>query len=242
MEISNPATVPHINANPGDFAETILMPGDPQRAKYIAENFLQDAVTVTDVRGMLGFTGFYKGKKLSVMGHGMGAPSASIYIHELINHYGVKNLIRIGSCGAVHDDVQLMDLVIAMGASTDSKMNRTRLRDHDFAALANFDMLRTAVDLAKEKQLSTKVGNVFSSDMFYRPDEDFYPLLTKYGVYGVEMEVSALYSLAAEFGVRALAICTVTDHSIRHEGLSAEDRVTTLNDMIDLALDTAVSL
>ncbi len=233
---------PHINANPGDFAETILMPGDPQRAKYIAENFLQDAVQVTDVRGMLGFTGFYKGKKLSVMGHGMGAPSASIYIHELINHYGVKNLIRIGSCGAIHDDVQLMDLVIAMGASTDSKMNRTRLRDHDFAALANFDMLRTAIDLAKEKQLSTKVGNVFSSDMFYRPDEDFYPLLAKYGVYGVEMEVSALYSLAAEFGVRALAICTVTDHIIRHEGLSAEDRVTTLNDMIDLALDTAVSL
>ena len=242
MEISNPATVPHINANPGDFVETILMPGDPQRAKYIAENFLQDAVQVTDVRGMLGFTGFYKGKKLSVMGHGMDAPSASIYIHELINHYGVKNLIRIGSCGAVHDDVQLMDLVIAMGASTDSKMNRTRLRDHDVAALANFDMLRTAVDLAKEKQLSTKVGNVFSSDMFYRSDEDFYPLLAKYGVYGVEMEVSALYSLAAEFGVHALAICTVTDHIIRHEGLSAEDRVTTLNDMIDLALDTAVSL
>ncbi|KXF81621.1 purine-nucleoside phosphorylase [Enterovibrio coralii] len=233
---------PHINANPGDFAETILMPGDPQRAKYIAENFLEDAVQVTDVRGMLGFTGFYKGKKLSVMGHGMGAPSASIYVHELINHYGIKNLIRIGSCGAIHDDVKLMDLVIAMGASTDSKMNRTRLRDHDFAALANYDMLRTAVDVAKEKELSVKVGNVFSSDMFYRPDEDFYPLLAKYGVYGVEMEVSAFYSLAAEFGVRALAICTVTDHIIRHEGLSAEDRVTTLNDMIGLALDTAVSL
>ncbi|MDD1782532.1 purine-nucleoside phosphorylase [Enterovibrio sp. ZSDZ35] len=233
---------PHINANPGDFAETILMPGDPQRAKYIAENFLEDAVQVTDVRGMLGFTGFYKGKKLSVMGHGMGAPSASIYVHELINHYGIKNLIRIGSCGAIHDDVKLMDLVIAMGASTDSKMNRTRLRDHDFAAIANYDMLRTAVDVAKEKELSVKVGNVFSSDMFYRPDEDFYPLLAKYGVYGVEMEVSAFYSLAAEFGVRALAICTVTDHIIRHEGLSAEDRVTTLNDMIGLALDTAVSL
>ncbi|PKF51231.1 purine-nucleoside phosphorylase [Enterovibrio nigricans] len=233
---------PHINANPGDFAETILMPGDPQRAKYIADNFLEDAVQVTDVRGMLGFTGFYKGKKLSVMGHGMGAPSASIYVHELINHYGIKNLIRIGSCGAIHDDVKLMDLVIAMGASTDSKMNRTRLRDHDFAALANYDMLRTAVDVAKEKELSVKVGNVFSSDMFYRPDEDFYPLLAKYGVYGVEMEVSAFYSLAAEFGVRALAICTVTDHIIRHEGLSAEDRVTTLNDMISLALDTAVSL
>ncbi len=233
---------PHINANPGDFAETILMPGDPQRAKYIAENFLDDAVQVTDVRGMLGFTGFYKGKKLSVMGHGMGAPSASIYVHELINHYDVKNLIRIGSCGAIHDDVKLMDLVIAMGASTDSKMNRTRLRDHDFAAIANYDMLRTAVDIAKEKELSVKVGNVFSSDMFYRPDEDFYPLLAKYGVYGVEMEVSAFYSLAAEFGVRALAICTVTDHIIRHEALSAEDRVTTLNDMIGLALETAVSL
>lgn len=233
---------PHINANPGDFAETVLMPGDPQRAKYIAENFLDDAVQVTDVRGMLGFTGFYKGKKLSVMGHGMGAPSASIYIHELINHYGAKNLIRIGSCGAIHDDVKLMDIVIAMGASTDSKMNRTRLRDHDFAAIANYDLLRNAVDIAKEKSLSVKVGNVFSSDMFYRPDEDFYPLLAKYGVYGVEMEACALYSLAAEFGVRALAICTVTDHILRHEALSSEDRVTTLNDMIGLALETAISL
>ncbi|SMY38436.1 Purine nucleoside phosphorylase DeoD-type [Photobacterium malacitanum] len=233
---------PHINAQAGDFADTILMPGDPQRAKYIAENFLENAQEVTNVRGMLGFTGFYKGQRLSVMGHGMGAPSASIYVQELITHYNVKNFIRIGSCGAIHDDVQLMDLIVAMGASTDSKMNRTRLRDHDFAALANYDMLRTAVDLAKEKQLSVKVGNVFSSDLFYRPDEDFYQQLAQYGIYGVEMEVSAFYTLAAQFGVKALAICTVTDHILRHEGLNAEDRVTTLNDMINLALETAMTL
>ncbi|NLS14644.1 purine-nucleoside phosphorylase [Vibrio sp. SM6] len=233
---------PHINAQSGDFADTILMPGDPQRAKYIAENFLENAVEVTNVRGMLGFTGYYRGKRLSVMGHGMGAPSASIYVQELITHYDVKNFIRIGSCGAIHDDVQLMDLIIAMGASTDSKINRIRLRDHDLAPLANYDMLHTAVTLAKEKQLSVKVGNVFSSDLFYRPDEDFYPLLAQYGIYGVEMEVSAFYSLAAQFGVKALAICTVTDHILRHEALNAEDRVTTLNDMIGLALDTAITL
>lgn len=228
----------HINAKPGDFAETILMPGDPLRARFIAENYLDDAREVTNVRGMLGFTGTYNGKPVSVMGHGMGIPSASIYFHELITVYAVKNLIRIGSCGAIHDDVKLMDLVIGMGASTDSKVNRIRLRDHDFAALADFSLLRTAVEQAEKKGLSVKVGNLFSSDLFYRPDEDLYPLMASHGILGVEMEAAALYGVAAALGARALTICTVTDHILRHEALGADERRTTLNDMITLALDT----
>ena len=153
----------HINAEENAFAETIVMPGDPLRAKYIAENFLIDAKEVTNVRGILGYTGFYKDQRISVMAHGMGIPSASIYAHELVTEYGVKNFIRIGSCGAIHDDVKLRDIIIAMGASTDSKVNRMRLRGHDFAALADFKLLRHAVDLAAAKQLSFKVGNIFFS-------------------------------------------------------------------------------
>ena len=232
----------HINAKPLDFAETVLMPGDPLRAKYITERFLDNAKEVTNVRGMLGFTGEYKGKRISVMGHGMGIPSASIYTYELIKEYNVKNLIRIGSCGAIHDDVKLMDLVIAMGASTDSKVNRIRMRDHDFAALADFTLLRTCVEQAEEKKLKHKVGNIFSSDLFYRPDSDFYLQMASYGILGVEMEAAAFYGVAAELNAKALTICTVTDHIIKNEGLSAEDRQTTLNDMIILALDTACNL
>lgn len=230
----------HINAQKNDFAETIVMPGDPLRAKYIAENFLMNAKEVTNVRGILGYTGEYQGQRVSVMGHGMGIPSASIYTYELISEYGVKNLIRIGSCGAIHDDVKLRDIVIAMGASTDSKVNRLRLRGHDFAALADFTMLRNAVDLATEKSLAFKVGNIFSSDLFYRPDEDLYPLMAKYGILGVEMEAAAFYGVAAELGAKALTICTVTDHILKHEHMSAEERQLSLNEMIDLGLDVAL--
>lgn len=230
-------TTAHINAEKDAFAETILMPGDPLRAKYIAENFLEDAQEVTNVRGILGFTGYYKGQRISVMAHGMGIPSASIYTHELITHYGVKNLIRIGSCGAIHEDVKLRDLVIAMGASTDSKVNRIRMRGHDFAALADYGLLSKAVDLAKEKSLPFKVGNIFSSDLFYRPDEDLYSLMAKYGILGVEMEAAAFYGVAAELGAKALTICTVTDHIIKHEHMTSEERQLSLNEMIDLALD-----
>ena len=232
-------TTAHINAPSNAFADTVLMPGDPLRAKYIAENFLDSVEEVTNVRGMLGFTGEYRGKRISVMGHGMGIPSASIYTYELIKEYGVKNLIRIGSCGKLHDDVKLMDLVIAMGASTDSKVNRIRMRDHDFAALADFGLLRTCMEQAEQQDLRFNVGNVFSSDLFYRPDEDLYLHMAKYGILGVEMEAVAFYGVAAELGAKALTICTVTDDVITHEGLSAEDRQTTLHDMIRLALETA---
>ncbi|MGO2507909.1 MAG: purine-nucleoside phosphorylase [Vibrio hibernica] len=233
-------STPHINANIGDFAKTIIMSGDPLRAKLIAETYLEDVKEVTNVRGMLGFTGTYKSKKLSVMGHGMGGPSASIYFSELMTTYGVENFIRVGSCGAISDDVNLKDLVVAMGASTDSKINRIRFRDHDLAAIANFELLQACYEVLKTSDATYKVGNVFSSDLFYRPDEDYYATMAKYGVLGVEMEVNALYSLAAEHRCRALALCTVTDHITRHEYLTADERRTDLHEMVKIALETAI--
>ncbi|WP_428775494.1 purine-nucleoside phosphorylase [Vibrio sp.] len=235
-------STPHINANQGDFAETIIMSGDPLRAKFIAETFLEEAREVTNVRGILGFTGKYKSTPVSVMGHGMGGPSASIYFHELMTHYGVKNIIRVGSCGAISDDVKLKDLVVAQGASTDSKINRIRFRDHDLAALADFGLLQTCYEVIKTRSVNYKVGNVFSSDLFYRPDEDYYQTMQRYGILGVEMEINALYALAAEQNCRALALCTVTDHIIRHEYLSSDERQTGLNDMVEIALETASKL
>ncbi len=233
---------PHINANPGDFAETMLMPGDPLRAKYIAETFLEDVVQVCDVRGMLGFTGFYQGKKISVMGHGMGIPSCSIYTHELISEYGVKNIIRVGSCGAISEDVKLMDVIVAMGASTDSKINRMRFKDHDFAAIADYNLLEKAVNNARAQEVNVRVGNVFSADLFYTPQPEMFDLMEKYGILGVEMEAAGLYGVAAELGANALCILTVSDHIRRHEKLSAEDRQLSFNEMIKVALATAIEL
>ena len=171
---------PHINAEMGDFADVVLMPGDPLRAKYIAETFLEDAREVNNVRGMLGFTGTYKGRKISVMGHGMGIPSCSIYTKELITDFGVKKIIRVGSCGAVLPHVKLRDVVIGMGACTDSKVNRIRFKDHDFAAIADFDMVRNAVDAAKALGIDARVGNLFSADLFYSPDGEMFDVMEKY--------------------------------------------------------------
>ncbi|WED21322.1 purine-nucleoside phosphorylase [Vibrio sp. JC009] len=235
-------STPHINAEFGDFAETILMPGDPQRAKYIAENFLDDVAQVCDVRGMLGFTGKYKGKPLSVMGHGMGIPSCSIYVHELISEFGVKNVIRIGSCGAVHDDVKLMDVIISMGASTDSKVNRTRFNNHDFAALADYHLLETAVNQARMQEVPVRVGNVFSADLFYSPESELFDKMEQLGILGVDMEVAGLYGVAAELGARALAILTVSDHIKRGEKLSSEERQKSFNEMMRVSLETAITL
>ena len=228
----------HINASPGDFAASVLMPGDPLRAKYIAENFLDRARQVTDVRNMLGFTGEYRNQPVSVMAHGMGIPSASIYGTELIREYGVKRLIRVGSCGTVHHDVKLRDIVIAMGASTDSGVNRMRFGGHDLAALADFDLLRTAVRMAEEKDLPHHVGNIFSADLFYTPQPEQFDLMEKYRVLGIEMETAGIYTLAAELGAEALAICTVSDHIRTGEKLSSADRQTSFDQMIELALET----
>ncbi|HHE3576507.1 purine-nucleoside phosphorylase [Pasteurella multocida] len=231
---------PHINAPAGAFADVVLMPGDPLRAKYIAETFLQDVKEITNVRNMLGFTGTYKGRKISVMGHGMGIPSCSIYTKELITEYGVKKIIRVGSCGAVRMDVKLRNVVIGFGACTDSKVNRIRFKNHDFAAIADFDMTMAAVQAAKAKGLNVHVGNLFSADLFYTPDVEMFDVMEKYGILGVEMEAAGIYGVAAEFGAKALTICTVSDHIRTHEQTTPEERQLTFNDMIEIALESVL--
>ena len=229
----------HINADPGAFADTVLLPGDPLRAKYIAEKFLEGAERVTDVRNILGYTGDYEGTRVSVMASGMGIPSASIYTKELITEYGVKEIIRVGSCGSVSDKVQLRDVVIGMGASTDSNVNRIRFGGYDYAAIADFGLLEKAVAAARALNLNTKVGNIFSADLFYTPDTAMFDLMDKYDILGVEMEAAGVYSAAVEFGAKALAICTVTDHIRSGAALSSEERQLSLDDMIRLALNIA---
>ncbi len=230
----------HINAKPGDFADTVIMPGDPLRAKYIAEKYLQDARQVNDVRNMLGFTGTYKETRLSVMGHGMGIPSISIYATELINEFGVKNIIRAGSCGAVSASIGLRDIVIGMGASTDSAVNRIRFKGCDFAAIADFGLLQNVVAAAKARQIEVQVGNLFSADLFYTPAPEMFDVMEKYKILGVEMEAAGLYGLAAEFGARAVTICTVSDHIRSGAALSVEERQSSFDEMIEIALDAAI--
>jgi len=233
---------PHINASKGDFAPTVLMPGDPLRAKYIAETFLDDPKLVTDVRNVFGFTGSYRGIPVSVMAHGMGIPSASIYFSELMEHYDVQRIMRVGSCGTSHPDVKLRDIVIAMGASTDSGVNRSRFLGHDLAALASFELVRHSVRIAEARSLPYHVGNIFSADLFYTPQPEIFDLLAKYDILGVEMESAGLYPLAAEHGVEALAICTVSDNIRTHERLSADERQTGFDEMITLALETVAAV
>jgi len=232
----------HIGAKKGDIADTILLPGDPLRAKYIAENYLDDVVQYNEVRGMYGYTGTYSGKRISVQGTGMGVPSISIYANELIQEFDVKNLIRVGTCGALVEDVHIRDVILAQGATTDSQMNRQVFDKIDYAPLANFDLLKNAYDIAKEKSLTTHVGNVFTSDLFYRDNADeINGLLGRYNVLAVEMETTALYTLAAKFNRKALSILTVSDHIITGEQTTAEERQTTFHDMMELALKTATT-
>ncbi len=231
---------PHINAEMGAFADVVLMPGDPLRAKYIAETFLEDVVQVCDVRNMFGFTGKYKGRPVSVMGHGMGIPSCSIYATELIKDFGVKKIIRVGSCGAVNEQIKVRDVVIGMGACTDSKVNRIRFKDHDFAAIADYGMVKAADEAAKARGIEVKVGNLFSADLFYSPDGEMFDVMDKYGIIGVEMEAAGIYGVAAEYGAKALAICTVSDHIKTGEQTTSEERATTFNDMIEIALDSVL--
>lgn len=231
---------PHINAAPGDFADTVLMPGDPLRAKYIADTYLEDVRQVNTVRNMYGYTGTYRGRALSVMGHGMGIPSVSIYAKELITDYGVKRLIRVGSCGAVRDDMAVRDLVIGLGACTDSGVNRARFAGMDFAAIADFDLSRALVEAAGELGVVTRVGNLFSADLFYDPRPDTAELLKRYGVVGVEMEAAGLYGVAAEFGARAATICTVSDHILKGDSLDSTARERTFDDMMRVALDAVL--
>jgi len=232
---------PHINAKPGDFAETVLFPGDPLRARHIAETFLDDARLVTDVRNMLGFTGTYRGERVSVMGSGMGIPSASIYATELIKDYGVRNIIRVGTCGAVSRDIQVLDVIIGMGACTDSKVNRMRFNGHDFAAICDYGLLRKAVDAAEAKGVPVKVGNIYSADLFYTPQPEMFDLMEKLNILAVDMEAAGIYGVAAEYGANALTILTVSDHIRTGVQTSPEERQTKFNAMLEIALEAAIA-
>lgn len=234
---------PHNHAKPGDYAEAVLLPGDPLRAKWIAENFLEGARQVNAVRNCLGYTGTWKGKPVSVQATGMGQPSLAIYVHELINVYGLKTLIRVGTCGGLSAKVNVRDLVIAQGASTDTSIVKDGFGPFAFAPLADFGLLRKAVEGAEAAGLAYHVGNMLSSDIFYHlePGMAGYGRLPAHGVLGVEMEAAALYTLAARFGVRAVAICTMTDSLVTGEEISADERQTSLREMITLALDVAIA-
>ena len=232
----------HINAPVGAIAETVLLPGDPLRAKYIAEKYLENATCYNEVRGMLGFTGTYKGRRLSVQGSGMGIPSIAIYATELISEYGVKNLMRVGTCGAMQPHIRIRDLVLAQSASTDSSFNRHVFGGWDYAPTANFKMLHSAYERAVAHGIEPHVGNIFSSDVFYRDETTVTNLLTKHGVLAVEMETTALYTLAAKHSVNALTILTVSDHLITGEATTAQERQTTFHSMMEIALETAINL
>ncbi len=229
----------HIEAKENEIADTILLPGDPLRAKYIAETFLENPKCYNSVRNMFGYTGTYKGKEISVQGTGMGVPSISIYINELMQSYNVQKLIRVGTCGAIQKDVQVRDVILAMSASTDSQINRITFGPVDYAPTANFALLKKAYDIGVEKNLDMKVGNVFTADSFYN-DHAEHEKWARYGILAVEMETAALYTLAAKYGRQALSVLTVSDHILTGEETTAEERQTTFNDMIEVSLEAAI--
>ena len=230
----------HIAAKNGEIADTVLLPGDPKRAKWIAENFLENAVCYTDIRGMLGFTGTYKGKRISVQGTGMGIPSISIYITELMKDYGVKTLIRVGSAGSYQEDVKIRDIVVALSTSTDSNINNRRFKGASFAPTVNFDLLSKVLKTAEEKNIKIKAGNILTSDEFYNDDPTYFKKWAEFGVLAVEMETAALYTLASKYKARALSILTISDSLVSPEITCSEEREKTFNEMIELALETAV--
>ncbi len=227
----------HIEAKKGEIAETILLPGDPLRAKWIANTFLENPICFNNVRGMLGYTGTYNGKRVSTMGTGMGIPSMTIYAHELITEYDVKNLIRVGSAGSYQEDVKLRDIVLAMSASTTSGTNKLRFGGADFAPTANFGLFQKAVEAAKARNISLKAGNVLTSDEFYSDDIDFYKKWAQSGILCVEMETAGLYTVAATHGVNALSILTISDSLVTGERTTTNERETTFKEMIEIALE-----
>jgi purine-nucleoside phosphorylase len=232
----------HIGAERGQIAERVLLPGDPLRAKWIAEKYLDGATCYNTVRNMLGFTGTYRGVPVSVQGSGMGMPSCSIYTHELINDFGVNTLIRVGTCGALIDELALRDVIAASGSSTDSAMNRLRFGGViDYAPVADFSLLRSAVDAAAQRDIEMKVGPVFAADAFYNDSPGLYDKLAEYGVLAVEMETSALYTIASRFRARALTILTVSDHIRSGKHTSSHDREQTFGEMVEIALDAVVA-
>ncbi len=229
----------HIGAKPGEIAETVLMPGDPYRAKWAAETFLDDARCINEVRGMLGFTGTWKGNPVTIHGSGMGMPSLSIYANELIRDYGAKTLIRIGSCGAMQEAVKVRDVIIAMTSSTLNTPSSGIFKELNYAPCADFALLRAAVAAAETRDVGVHVGGIYSSDVFYDERPDLNEQMMRHGILGVEMEAAELYTLAARYGCRALAVLTVSDHLITGEALPSEDRESSFGDMLEIALEAA---
>ncbi|WP_430927689.1 purine-nucleoside phosphorylase [Polaribacter marinivivus] len=229
----------HINAKKGEVAESVLLPGDPMRAKWIADYFLENVIQYNDVRGMLGYTGTYKGKTVSVQGTGMGIPSTLIYAHELINEFGVKNLIRVGSAGSYQKEVKIRDIVIAMAASTNSGLNTIRFNGADYAPTASFDLFQKAIKVAEQKGIAIKAGNILSSDEFYADDFNDFKKWADYGVLCVEMETNGLYTVAAKHNVNALSILTISDSLVTKERTTSEEREQTFKEMIEIALELA---
>jgi purine-nucleoside phosphorylase len=229
----------HIGAKPGQIAETVLMPGDPLRAKWAAETFLSDVKCVNETRGMLGFTGIWRGHPVTIQGSGMGMPSLSIYANELIRDYGARTLIRIGSCGAMQDGVGLRDVVIAMTASSMSTPSRGFFKELQFAPCADYGLLERAVAAARAKDVTTHVGGIYSADVFYDERPDLNEQMTRHGILAVEMEAAELYTVAARFGARALAVLTVSDHLLTHEALPSSERQTSFAEMVEIALEAA---
>ncbi len=231
----------HLGAAPGDIAPTVLMPGDPLRARWIAETFLDDARCYSEVRGMYGYTGTWRGRPVSVQGSGMGQPSLAIYVNELLKEYAVSTVIRVGSCGGLTEKVGIRDVVLASGACTDSSMNRIRFEGLDYAPVADFGLLRSAADVAHGLDLEhdVHVGLIFSSDSFYSPRPELVSRMVDYGVLAVEMEAAALYTLAAQHGARALCVCTVSDHIVTGEETTSQEREQTFGAMVEIALGAA---
>ncbi|GMO59727.1 MAG: purine-nucleoside phosphorylase [Termitinemataceae bacterium] len=232
---------PHINAEMNDIAERVLLPGDPLRAQFIAENFLENAVCYNKVRNMLGFTGTYKGVKISVQGTGMGIPSMSIYVHELFKDFGVKTALRIGTAGSMRSDVKVRDLILAMSSCTNSAVNLHRFNGKTFSPTANFDLLRTAHEIAAKKNIATKCGSVFTTDVFYNDNADEWKMWAAWGVLAVEMETAELYTLASKYGARALSIVTISDSLVTQETTNAEERQNDFREMMEVALETIIT-
>ncbi len=230
---------PHNGAKKGDIAKTVLLPGDPLRAKFIAETFLENPVCYNTVRNMFGYTGTYKGRPVSVQGTGMGVPSLSIYVTELITEYGVDNVIRIGTCGSIQTDVKVRDVIMAQGSCTDSNVNRIRFKGLDYAPIADFSLMQKAWKAAEAKGIALKVGNILTSDTFYGDEPDSWKMWAAYNVLAVEMETAALYTIAAKYRKRALTLLTVSDSIVSHEATTAEERQTTFKSMMEIALELA---
>ncbi|MDJ1007674.1 MAG: purine-nucleoside phosphorylase [Paracoccaceae bacterium] len=229
----------HIGAKEGDVAPTVLMPGDPRRAEWAAENFLDNPRVINNVRGMTGLTGTWKGNPVTIHGSGMGMPSLSIYANELIRDYGAKTLIRIGSCGGMQEAVKVRDIVIAMTCSSMGTPSKGTFKELNFAPCANFDLLMSAMSAAKKRDIGVHVGGIYSSDTFYDERPDLNEQLTRHGVLGVEMEAAELYTVAARYGARALAVLTVSDHLQTGEALPSEERERSFGDMVEIALEAA---